>query len=628
MKTEDIPESASRGAGAQRQILTVVGVLVLLCYYAVFAYQNRGMQLDDALIYQRYIENLVAGHGLVYNVGIRFNGLTSPLFSYCMAVGALIFRNASLVSVVLSAVFTFASAVTLWKVFADAVEAEKLRVAPFYSWLGALLFLAIPYFYVTYGMETGLYTLLSALLIYHAQRENYRVAGPLAALLFLTRSEGVFLVAAIGILHLARHRSLPRFDWRVYLLPPLLILASFAFNFIYYGHATAETGMAKVWQGQSGLWGDHLNFLRVEYLYAWIFQGNFLILGSLVASAILGVIALGRSYLNLVIALYLTLYSAFYILLNIPNYHWYYSPYFALLPYYAAVGVGFAVSRLAAGLGVARSLLIVLICVLPIGYDLAKFSQVNAVPRGGHPDYQALGKYIASATPEDSVVAAVEIGTLGYYANRQIVDILGLVNPDNARYIGERNFDEWLKHYQVDYLVAHKPAWDHEVSLYSLASGARLVEVCDAARPGLGLYHVERGASAGIQSCDGMNWEAGDVSRSGAASYDASAGYVDSARVTGNFLRLQGWAQRDGQVVSQMGFPHATSMLWRRMERADVAAHFGKDELKASGYEAVIGFNSHEAALHAMQGGCLQLLAGGDAGVKGISLDQQARCAR
>ena len=52
---------------------------ILLASY--FGYLWREYQLDDALIYLRYIKNFQEGHGLVYNPGERFNGLTSPFFT-------------------------------------------------------------------------------------------------------------------------------------------------------------------------------------------------------------------------------------------------------------------------------------------------------------------------------------------------------------------------------------------------------------------------------------------------------------------------------------------------------------------------------------------------------------------
>lgn len=66
----------------------------------------------------------------------------------------------------------------------------------------------------------------------------------------------------------------------------------------------------------------------------------------------------------------------------------------------------------------------------------------------------------------------VEIGIIGWYSNRPIIDILGLVSPLNARFIGERKFEEWLKHYSPDLILIHDPPWPHEVgAVNALAAG-------------------------------------------------------------------------------------------------------------------------------------------------------------
>ena len=62
--------------------LFATALSVLLIMY--FSYINIGYQLDDSLIYLRYIKNFLNGEGLVYNKGVYFNGLTSPFYSYVM----------------------------------------------------------------------------------------------------------------------------------------------------------------------------------------------------------------------------------------------------------------------------------------------------------------------------------------------------------------------------------------------------------------------------------------------------------------------------------------------------------------------------------------------------------------
>jgi hypothetical protein len=77
-------------------------------------------------------------------------------------------------------------------------------------------------------------------------------------------------------------------------------------------------------------------------------------------------------------------------------------------------------------------------------------------------EYRALGLWLRDHTAASASVAAVEIGTLGWYSERPIVDIVGLVSPDNARFLGERRFDAWLERYTPDYIVVHRPPWPHE----------------------------------------------------------------------------------------------------------------------------------------------------------------------
>lgn len=76
-----------------------------LLIVAIFSYISRGYQLDDALIYLRYIKNYQDGFGLVYNPGEKFNGLTSPLFTYLMVAGSLFTKDLLMLSLVLFGVF-------------------------------------------------------------------------------------------------------------------------------------------------------------------------------------------------------------------------------------------------------------------------------------------------------------------------------------------------------------------------------------------------------------------------------------------------------------------------------------------------------------------------------------------
>jgi len=83
--------SARDGHG--RGIALVAGVALTVALALYLSYRNRDFQFDDGLIYQRYVRNWLDGAGLVYNRGERFNGLTSPFYSYLVMATAAVMRG-------------------------------------------------------------------------------------------------------------------------------------------------------------------------------------------------------------------------------------------------------------------------------------------------------------------------------------------------------------------------------------------------------------------------------------------------------------------------------------------------------------------------------------------------------
>jgi hypothetical protein len=106
-----------------------------------------------------------------------------------------------------------------------------------------------------------------------------------------------------------------------------------------------------------------------------------------------------------------------------------------------------------------------------------RFAHSRLMNAGGYTNYQNIGKWMELNTAPDAKIATVEIGAIGWYSKRYIIDILGLVNPYNAKFIGERKFDEWLKYYHPDYILGHSPLWSHEVSLKKLMEEKTYVPV-------------------------------------------------------------------------------------------------------------------------------------------------------
>ena len=67
--------------------------------------------------------------------------------------------------------------------------------------------------------------------------------------------------------------------------------------------------------------------------------------------------------------------------------------------------------------------------------------------------------WVEENTPPDSIIAAHDIGALGYFGNRTIVDLAGLISPEVIPFIrDEARLERYLHDKHVDYLVVF-PDW-------------------------------------------------------------------------------------------------------------------------------------------------------------------------
>lgn len=427
--------------------------LIPVAIVAFFTYLDRGFQLDDALIYLRYIRNVLDGNELTYNVGDSFNGLTSPLNSYLVLVLAWISKNYQLAAILLSGVFMTGACFVGGKIFARSTY-EAIFTA---CVLGST-----SYFYSTFGMETTLFLYLIGLSLYFYKVESSWFVITLA-LLLITRSEGVFLGAVLGVDYLLKHRRLP--DLRVLLIAFLIISGPFVFNYLYYGAMLPATGSAKIGQGQSGLWGNDWIFLDLGYFIPWFLAGSKLAAALYIGLSIYGFGTEIRNRIAILALIFSGLLAAFYIGLNIPNYHWYYAPFVYLILIFACRGL-WELLTLAVNTRAAPLIAISVLACTGFGYALT--ASVSLGERSGNQDYVEIGNWLKQNSASDASVAMVEIGTVGWYSERRIVDILGLVNDYNADYIGQRNFLGWLTRYQPDYILRHIPVWAHERSILAV----------------------------------------------------------------------------------------------------------------------------------------------------------------
>lgn len=410
--------------------------------------------IDDSYITYRYARNILAGNGFVYNPGEAVLGTTTPLYTLLMAgLGALTGGvNAPFPTLALS-VNAAADALTcliLWRL-GKRFNAELAGV------LGALLWALAP-FSVTFaigGLETSVYVLLLMGAMYFYLRGEYPAAFLLAALALLTRPDALIFILPMGLDRLirwARDKNTPRLSEVLALLLPVAGWAVFAT--LTFGSPLPHSMTAKL--AAYHLAADSA-FIRLIQHYATPFlDGN--IWTDAVAIAIgiilypflfiIGLLRAGRKDWH---SLFFLLYPIFYFAsFAIPNpliFRWYLTPPLPIYFLVILLGIDQILSPLVKRFAVLKRrpwLPLLAAMILPFTSTLLEWDL--------HPDhgpdrpapamafiklelmYREVAEQIAPELNSQSVLAAGDVGVLGYFTPARILDTVGLNSPISTRY--------------------------------------------------------------------------------------------------------------------------------------------------------------------------------------------------
>lgn len=385
---------------------------------------DRHFHLDDALIYARYAKNALQGHGLVFNIGEPVNALTSILETWLLLGLSWVLHG----KILLAQEILGASCL-----IASALVAEG--IVP----LAGILIATSSYYYFCLGMETCLFLLLLVLCMKAYLADKLDWLPLLCAMTVLARFEGGAMVAVI-CWRLWRQKRFPRL---VAYLPPLLLIAFYlTSNLHYYGAWLPHSATAKFGQGRSGFWGPW------PLAFTYLDQAVWLpIFGSQIVAPILFFLVWFAAKdkrlraTNKIVIPFLLFLGSFYILFNIPSYFWYYAPFL----YFSYIYAAHLIPRTRTAWFVA----------LVLALDLVNVSVVTIRRLGvENVNYVHLASWLSHYTPKDAKIASTETGTIGWYCDRNIIDMVGLTTPKNATFTAHRDFSSWFAE-QPDYVVVH-----------------------------------------------------------------------------------------------------------------------------------------------------------------------------
>lgn len=492
-----------------------IGLAIALVLALVLMWPVRHYLTDDTFIHLQYAKHLAAGKGFVFNVGENVYGSTSPLWVALIADGIALGLDGLWTARALGLAATLWSIVLFLQLMRRTLRMPELRALATITWAGHAWMIR----WSLSGMETALaVALVLAGFVAFTEGRQWGSrpvrTGALWALAALTRPEAVFLLVLWGmflVIDTDSREGVRRLIAGV--IPPALIYGGWLlFSRLYFGTFWPNTLSAKT-AGGIGL--DYFldTILRQVKI---IGATDAALAGAMVAAMVFGGARLWPRRLvaqRLLPWVWVGVVPVLYVMRGVPVLSRYLVPLMPVLAWLAwrAVERWWAgeepapeLRRGAAllGIGLASLALVQNLFV----YNNAVLPQVRSFSAGLRQSLIPWGEWFDAHTRPGVTIAAPDIGALGYYSNRRVVDLAGLVTPGMVPLLEREAPEQVVANFSFvqvgrpDFLV------DRSTRAYDLMTrsswSAALVPLGNAAVPNLGVARPE----AAVYSFYRVDW--------------------------------------------------------------------------------------------------------------------------
>lgn len=458
----------------QIALLFTAAMLVVFGFVAVSSQRSGpGFPLDDAWIHQTYARNLADTGRWEYVAGQVSAGSTAPLWTLWLAVGYLLGLPYLWFS------YLSGAACLAWLAWAGMVLWRQLWPQQAgRAWIAGLVLLTtwLLVWAAASGMETLLFTALGMTILTRLNDSHPRPAlvGFLTGLLILTRPDGILLLPAGAIVYFFQRRPAALLRFGIATAVPLL--PYFAFNHAVSGQWWPNTLYAKQIEYAVLLARPlPLRFTQLLYLtlggpaegWRGLSNVHLLLLPGLIPA---GWSALKTDWQNRRPQATLPLYWA---LAHVALYAWrlpvtyQHGRYLlVIIPVWLLFGLAGWGQLLAkakegrSGRVIRQTLSLSFALLQLIFYLTGTFAYATDVAfiQG---EMVAAAHWLNDHVPAGATIAAHDIGAIGYFTQRPLLDLAGLITPAVIPLLAdEQALANYLHHQQPDYLVT-APGWPY-----------------------------------------------------------------------------------------------------------------------------------------------------------------------
>lgn len=413
-------------------------------------------EIDDSFIIFRYAQNLIDGNGWRFNTTQLVNASTSALNTLLIALAALPGGDPRSAGHVLAGFWLLAAGSLVYLFFSD-------RFGKLYGAASAIAILVALGYNQTWGLESNLFIALCLLFVYREARGlgTWYLLG----FIVLARPDGGLLVIARTLVEVAQRRRFPLKG----LAQAALVLSPWAaFSLYNFRSVFPDTLRQKIWQGSSGFWGEGLIYLEFLLSVPWKWW--------VALPALFGIASMVRERSALLYLVgFAVVQQSIYIALNVPGYFWYIATFAFVMNLSALYGLGTVLAyagqhcsrivsdfpvarRIAPVLDLALAALLLTVSIFAYGWLTAAAPMINVRTEA----YRQLSEEINQKVP-GGTLAALEVGVLGYYSGREILDLTGLTT-DQGEFLTGINNDKFFA-IRPRVVVLHSKSWPMEQAI-------------------------------------------------------------------------------------------------------------------------------------------------------------------
>lgn len=421
--------------------------------------------VDDAYITFRYAQNIIDGNGMVYNPGERVLGTTTPVFALLMTLFGSTFGGANApfpwIALLLSTIADVATIVLIIRI-GENFGYPKAGIATSLIWSIAPMSVT----FAIGGMETSLFVCLMTATFYFYSTATLVPAALFAGMSLLTRPDALLFLLPLGIDRIRRRLIPMREDKRIDRIS-IAEIAAFVvpvgiwivFGFVYFGSPLPNSIAAKT---AAYLLPPNAALIRLLQHYSTPFLGHltfgqvWIIIGFILFPVLygLGILKVIRERLDAwAIFAFPILYLLAYSIANPLIFRWYLTP---PLPIYF-FGIFLGIERIS--IDFRKPVIPFIFAALAFGLTLNGWTlRLDHGPTRPAPEmafiklelmYEQVGRDLENEIKPNEVLAAGDIGALGYFTGARILDTVGLITPQVASY-----YPLPESYYEINYAIA------------------------------------------------------------------------------------------------------------------------------------------------------------------------------